>query len=187
MIKRVSWPGVIVVAGSTIYSWVNTVPSGVPSHEPAVRIEPRVPAAQAETSAATIDALQLHDWSPKPQMHGRPDRDIFTFTRPAPKPAAAPALPPAAGLLGASGAGQQPPIALFKLIGVAEDSSPAGSGDLNGRGETTRTAIISGQGQLYLVKEGDTVAWIYRVGRLSADGVELLDSTGGPTLRLFLQ
>jgi hypothetical protein len=180
--KRVSWPGVIVVAGSTIYSWMNTAPgvrSGVPNHEPAARIEPHVPAAQGETSTAAIDALQLHDWSPKALAHGRPDRDIFTFTRPAPKPAAV--QPPAAGLLAAAGAGQPPPIALFKLIGVAEDSSP------DGRGEPTRTAIISGQGQLYLVKEGETVAFIYRVGRMSADGVELLDTTGGPALRLFLK
>jgi hypothetical protein len=182
--KRVSWPGVILVAGSTIYSWVNTapgVPAGVPSHEPAARIASRVPAAQGEASAAAIDALQLHDWSSKAQAHGRHDRDIFSFTRPAPKPAPLAALPPAAGLLAPGGAGQPAPIALFKLIGVAEDASP------DGRGETSRTAIISGQGQLYLVKEGETVAWIYRVGRLSADGVELLDTTGGPALRLFLK
>jgi hypothetical protein len=38
-----------------------------------------------------------------------------------------------------------------------------------------------------MVKEGETLAWIYRVGRLSGESVELLDTTGGEPLRLSLK
>ena len=179
--KRVSWPGVIVVAGSTMYSWFNASPHVSPG-ESAARVEPTAPAAARESSAAAVAAMQLHDWSPKAPVQPRPDRNIFTFTRPAPKPVPSP--PPAAALLAPVGEGQPSPIALFKLIGIAEDAGPASQ---DAQGEVTRTAIISGQGQLYLVKEGETVAWIYRVGRMSAGSVELLDTTGGPTLRLVLK
>ena len=87
------------------------------------------------------------------------------------------AASPAAGLL-AGGDGKTAPLIMFKLIGVAEDQGPDG---------VTRTAILSAQGQLYMVKEGETLAWIYRVGRVSGDSVELLDTTGGDPLTLFLK
>ena len=38
-----------------------------------------------------------------------------------------------------------------------------------------RTAIISGDGQLFMVKEGEKVTPRYRVAKISADVVELLD------------
>ena len=38
-----------------------------------------------------------------------------------------------------------------------------------------RTAIISGEGQLYMVKEGEAVTPRYRVAKISADVVELVD------------
>lgn len=182
--KRVSWPGVIVVAGSTIYSWFNVSPPVSPAArtgEAAAAIDRSAQAGGHEVSSDSIASMQLHDWSPKAPAQVRPDRNIFTFTRPAPKAAPAPpaqGAPGTTGLLAPGGDGLQPPLQLFKLIGVAEDAGPEG---------VTRTAIISGQGQLYLVKEGETVAWIYRVGRMSAGAVELLDTTGGPPLRLFLK
>jgi hypothetical protein len=175
VLKRVSWPGVIVVAGSTAYSWLTASPHGAPS-QPAASAEVTAPAAGYEASAAVLASLKLHDWSPKTPAHGRPDRNIFAFTHPAPKTAPAPPSP-VAGLL-AGGDGKTAPIVLFKLIGVAEDQGPDG---------VTRTAIISGQGQLFMVKEGETLAWIYRVGRLSGESVELLDTTGGEPLRLSLK
>ena len=125
-------------------------------------------------TAASIAAMRLHDWGPRPAAPGRAARDIFAFKRRTlPGPPIASNAP-----LATVAAPVQPPLALFKLIGVAEDA---------GAGGVIRTAIISGQGQLYLVKEGETVASIYRVGMLSADSVELLDSTGGPVVRLALK
>ena len=175
MLKRVSWPGIIIVAGSTAYSWLTATPHVEPS-QPAASAKVTSAAVGDEASAAVLSSLKLHHWSAKPPPHGRPDRNIFTFTRPAPK--AAPTPPPlAAGLL-AGGDGKTAPLIMFKLIGVAEDQGPDGG---------TRTAILSAQGQLYMVKEGETLAWIYRVGRVSGDSVELLDTTGGDPLTLFLK
>ena len=110
---------------------------------------------------------------------GRPRRDGRHGTSLPSSGARRPAPPIASNVpLAVLAAPAQPPLALFKLIGVAEDA---------GAGGVVRTAIISGQGQLYLVKEGETVASIYRVGMLSAGSVELVDSTGGPVLRLTLK
>jgi len=171
--KRFSWPGVIVVAGSTALSWM-TSSSAVPPAErgSAATRSDREP-ENAMPTAASIAAMRLHDWGPRPAAPGRAARDIFAFKRRTPARPIASNAP-----LAAVAAPVQPPLALFKLIGVAEDA---------GAGGVIRTAIISGQGQLYLVKEGETVASIYRVGMLSADSVELLDSTGGPVVRLTLK
>jgi hypothetical protein len=85
---------------------------------------------------------------------------------PAPQPALteAPAATPA-----------PPP---FKLAGIAED--PGANGPV-------RTAILSGGGQVYLVKEGENVTSRYRVTRIAADVVELTDVTDGTTRRLALK
>ena len=171
--KRLSWPGVVVVAGSTIVSWIAGSPVMSPIGHTRAATGPNAAANSSASVADVMAAMHLHDWSPKPPTRVRTERDIFVFKRRAPKPVAAPASP----FLEAGGA-HQPSLVLFKLIGFAEDPGPAGA---------TRTAIISGQGQLYLVKAGETVASIYRVGTMSSDSVELLDSTGGATVRLVFK
>ena len=50
-----------------------------------------------------------------------------------------------------------------------------------------RTAIVSGFGDIFLVKAGETVASRYRVVSVASDGVELVDETDGSTLRLSLK
>jgi hypothetical protein len=64
------------------------------------------------------------------------------------------------------------------LIGVAEDTAA---------GNPVRTAIISGPDQLYVVKEGDKVPPRYGVARISADVVELVDTSDSSALRLALK
>ena len=52
-----------------------------------------------------------------------------------------------------------------------------------------RTAIISGSGQVFLAKEGDTVAdgdVEYAVRSITEGGVELIDSRDGTTRQLTL-
>ncbi len=69
------------------------------------------------------------------------------------------------------------------LAGIAEDPAPDGGGSV-------RTAIITGNGQLFLAKEGDTVAdrgVEYRVGNISADSAELIDLRDNTTRRLTLK
>jgi hypothetical protein len=65
-----------------------------------------------------------------------------------------------------------------KLVGIAEDVGPDGP---------VRTAMLSFRGDLIFAKEGEPVGTQYRVARISADVVELTDSTAGSTLRLALK
>ena len=66
----------------------------------------------------------------------------------------------------------------LKLVGIAEDTSDDG---------VVRTAIVSGYGDLFLVKEGESVTLRYRVSRVLSDLVELVDVTDQTTLRLAIQ
>jgi hypothetical protein len=64
----------------------------------------------------------------------------------------------------------EPPRLRLSLAGIAEDPGSVGA--------PVRTAIIAGNGQVFLAKEGDTVTdrdVEYTVGNISADSVELTD------------
>ena len=68
------------------------------------------------------------------------------------------------------------------LAGIAEDPGPVG--------RSVRTAIISGNGQLFLAKEGDTVTDLdveYRVTNISADSAELTSVRDSTIHRLALR
>jgi hypothetical protein len=112
-----------------------------------------------------------------------PIRNPFAF-RAAPLPASsAPLAGRGATGTGAAGAGDaEPPVRLrLMLAGVAEDPAPDG---------VQRTAIITGNGQLALAKEGETVTdrgVAYEVRTIAADSVELRDLRDGTTHRLTLK
>jgi len=103
-------------------------------------------------------------------------RNPFTFARPPAPAAAAPAPPPADAI--APPAPSAPPPPVFTLSGIADKA-----GD---DGKTVRTAILSGLGQLFFAKAGDTVDR-YTITAIGADAVELRDATTGETVRLALQ
>lgn len=65
----------------------------------------------------------------------------------------------------------------LSLVGLAEDNGPDGP---------IRTAIIARAGDLFIVKEGEAVTSQYQVAKISADVVELTDTTAGTPLRLAL-
>ena len=111
--------------------------------------------------------------SPAPLEGGR---NPFTFARP-PAPAAAAPAPPVADAI-APPAPSTPPPPVFTLSGIADKT-----GD---DGKTVRTAVISGLGQLFFAKTGDTVDR-YTIIAIGADVVELRDATTGETVRLALQ
>jgi hypothetical protein len=132
----------------------------------------RPPAIDARGAALTDEIAGLRR-ALEPASALRRGRDPFTFTAPAPRPAPAPAPIPAAAT--------PPPPPMrppYKLIGVAEDTAA---------GHPVRTAIISGPNQLYVVKEGDKVPPRYGVARISADVVELVDTSDSSALRLALK
>jgi hypothetical protein len=64
------------------------------------------------------------------------------------------------------------------LVGIATDPSADGS---------VRTAIISAFGDVLLLKEGQNIAYTYRVDRISADGVDLFSLKDGRRLHLALK
>src|SRR5476649_1299134 len=83
-----------------------------------------------------------------------PSRNLFAFRaapiRRLPAPAPAPAPMPALSEALAQPLAQP----ALKLAGIAEDAGPDGP---------IRTAIISGEGQLFMVKEGENLTTRYRV------------------------
>jgi hypothetical protein len=110
--------------------------------------------------------------APTPQ---EPYRNPFVFgARETTAPRArreVPVTPPAPAL---------PPEPAIELIGVTTNQSPNGP---------VRTAVISAlSGELFLVKEGETIVTRYRVGPVTADAVDLIDlAVPGTTRRLVLK
>jgi hypothetical protein len=127
--------------------------------------------------------------SPAPRDGGR---NPFEFARPAVTAASVIPAPPSTAAITPS-APSEPPRPLFTLSGIVDKSvedkageSGAGEGGA-GQKSTVRTAVISGLGQLFFAKVGDTVTARYTVAAIGADAVELRDVTTGESIRLALQ
>src|SRR5207247_1204620 len=105
----------------------------------------------------------------------RPARNLFAYRA---APATAPTAPAPTPALTAAPAPVPLSLPALKLAGIAED---------NGADGPERTAFISGEGQLFMVKEGETVTQRYRVTKISADVVELIDLTDDTLRRLALR
>ena len=99
-----------------------------------------------------------------------PARNLFQFgdraSRAATSAPVLPALEPPAVAT--------PPLPPLALIGFASEGA-------------TRTAIISGFGDLFLAREGDRIAGQYRVSRVDGDGVDVTSLSDGSTLTLRLK
>ena len=143
----------------------------------------RAPAAVRVFGPAPIEIRGAELASEVARLHERlrpvasprdPGRNLFVFhavpVRPAPvAPVPAPALSEARPAI------VQPSL---KLSGIAEDAGPDGP---------VRIAFIAGEGQLFMVKEGDRIASRYRVNRISADVVELTDLADNSARRLAMK
>jgi len=147
--------------------------------------EAPVPRPPRATAATTPDALAIEVQSQAARLHTMmaqapsPDpnpRNPFAFGGREPRGAppmvhAAVADEPAAPL--------PPPLPALILMGVAEDTTPAGP---------RRTAVIGGDGDtIYMVGEGDAVGDRYRVRKIGADAVELEDVVTKAYRRLALR
>jgi hypothetical protein len=104
-------------------------------------------------------------------------RDLFRYAA-----RSAAAVVPSAPVNPVAAPAPEPPLAALvaplKLEGLAEDHGDQGP---------IRTAIISGFGDIFLVKEGESVTSRYRVAKISADAVELTDLSDNTPLRLALR
>jgi len=167
----------IVVVGGALAAWLaNAVTSGM--RDTALHpVAPYAPASiDARGEALAAEIARLHDRL-RPTIAPRdPSRNPFQFTAARQRPAPAPTKPALSEALPVAPAAPVAPP--FKLIGVAEDATPAGP---------VRTAIVSAPGQLFLVKEGQNVTLRYRVVKIAADVIELEDLGDHTTLRLALK
>ena len=111
----------------------------------------------------------------------RPARNLFQFSSraAAPRTSVEPrtGVDPPSPALGDRPGPRAPAAPPLKLVGIAEDPGPDGP---------VRTAIISGFGQLFFVKEGDSIAGRFRVQHLSGEVVELSDLADSTIHRLAL-
>ena len=134
-------------------------------------------AAELKGAALATEIARLHERLRPDVAPGRSGRNLFAFrAATAPVAQAAPTLLHAPALTETPSASPPPPA--LKLSGIAEDVAPGG---------TTRTAIISTTGQLFLAHEGDLVTTRYRIARISPDVVELTDLLDNSVRRLALK
>src|SRR3954471_22518336 len=129
----------------------------------------------APTAAPHVPARNLFTF----RASARPGPHRTCFLSPAPAPPAATAVlpaPPRPALTEAP----TPTVSLpaLKLSGIAEDPGPDGA---------IRIAFISGDGQLFMAREGELVTTRYRVAKISADVVELTDVIDSSVRRLALR
>ena len=164
-LRRVVWLGISALA---LASWVASAStSGV--RPPVAPLPPVKPGAIDHSMAALQSEIgRLHERL-GPTAAPTRSRDLFRFTTRAPRrtvvapPAAAVPVPVA----------PEPVRPSLALIGVVEDVTPDG---------VVRTAIVSGLGDVFLVKAGDTIRLRYRVEQVSADAVQVIDTeTSGIT------
>jgi hypothetical protein len=164
----------IVVVGGALLAWLAGAATSNRAIEPAPVIS--IPAIDNSGVALDKEIARLHERLRPTATPAQSNRNLFSFRSapvravPAPSAPAAPALVEAPPL--------PPPLPPLKLVGIAEDPGADGP---------ARTAILVGDGQLYTVKEGENVTARYRVTRISADVVELLDLNDSSLRRLALR
>jgi hypothetical protein len=153
---------------------------GLIRQEPDAAAAPSLPVETSDAAALAVEVqaqtLRLKNRmaaAPSPQ---EPFRNPFAFAE---RPAALRSASRARDEAGSLPLPAPPLEPAIELIGVAETASPKG---------VLRTAIISAHsGELFLVKEGETLAARYRVGAVAADAVELNDLVSGAVRRLALR
>ena len=165
----------IVVVGAALIAWLAGAATSNHAIPPLTVVQPSPLEKRGAELASEIE--RLHERLAPTVAPSAPGRNLFTF-RAMPMPAAAvpaptaprPAITELAPL----------PMALppLKLAGIAEDAGPEGP---------VRIAFVSGEGQLFMVKEGETVTPRYRVAKISADVVELTDVIDNSIRRLALR
>jgi hypothetical protein len=150
-----------MIAGATTSGVRRPAPVVIPPNTTAIELQ----GAELAAEVARLRA-RLRPTDP-PQ---EPARNLFQFDSRAVRssPAAADLAPIPLPIAAA------PPPPPLTLIGFAAEGA-------------IRTAIISGFGDLFLVKEGDRIGAQYRVSRVDADGVEVTNVSDDTTFTIRLQ
>ena len=167
----------IAVAGGALAAWLAGAATSNRAIEPAPVIS--IPAIDNSGLALDKEIARLRERLRPTATPAQSNRNLFSFRSaparavPAPSALVAPAAPAFV-----DAPPLPPPLPPLKLVGIAEDPGADGP---------ARTAIVVGVGQLYTVKEGENVTARYRVTRISADVVELLDLNDNSLRRLALR
>lgn len=154
--------------------------ANMPSPDPPPARERAQPAPATDTLAVEVRAQAARlrarmAEAPTPQAH---PRNPFAFGAVPVAQASASAIVHAAVAEDAPAPAVDPPPALT-LMGIAEESSPAGP---------RRTAVIGGPGdEIYMVIEGQAIGTRYKVTRIGADAVELEDLVSKAYRRIALR
>lgn len=164
----------IVLGAGAVAAWLAAAAtSNRPVPDPII---PRPATIDARGAELASEIARLHERLRPTSTPRTPGRNLFAFHT---APAIAAAVPISHAALTetplAAPAAAQPAL---KLSGIAED--PGADGPI-------RQAVISGGGQLFIVKEGEAVTNRYRVAKISTDVVELTDLLDGTTRRLALR
>lgn len=164
----------MAVIGGALLAWLagaatsNREPTVVPVFVPAP-----IDLRGAELAS---EVARLHERLRPVASPRDPGRNLFVFHSVPVRPAPAVAVP-------APAMSEARPVVIaqpsLKLSGIAEDSGPDGL--------VVRIAFIAGEGQLFMVKEGDRIASRYRVNKISADVVELADLADNSVRRLAMR
>ncbi|HMF93609.1 MAG TPA: hypothetical protein VKE96_04915 [Vicinamibacterales bacterium] len=166
----------IALVGGALIAWLAGAATSIHPTPAIARVQPSAVDQHGAVLASEIARLhdRLHPTAPPRQ----PARNLFAYravARPiaaaAPVDAPRPAISEAAAVF----APAQPSL---KLAGIAEDDGDDGP---------IRLAFISGEGQLFMVKEGEMVTPRYRVNKITADVVELQDVNDQTLRRLALR
>jgi hypothetical protein len=158
----------IGVAGGALAAWFAAAST---STTPPVSIQPTGPRAVDKSGAELAAEIgRLHEHLHPTVEPDQPARDLFAFrARTSRAISTSSATPPVIATSTDSTSRPMP----FALIGVAEDSG-------------VRTAIVSGSGELFLVKEGEHFAGDrYTVVRIDDAAIEVADAAGEPGAGAF--
>jgi hypothetical protein len=170
---RVKRTAAIVLGGGAVAAWLaGAATSNRALPDPIVTASKPIDARGADLAS---EVARLHERLRPSTTPRAPARNLFTF-RAVPAPVAV-AAPTQAALTEAPPP-PRPAPAPFKLTGIGEDVD---------NGAPVRMAFISGEGQLFIVKQGEQVTARYRVASIAADAVELLDVTDNTTRRLVMK
>ena len=174
-LRRIAWIGVSTLA---LASWMASASTAVVRRPVSPLPPPRPSVADLSLSNLQSEVSRLHERL-TPSIAPVRTRDLFRFPARAPEVKAVPRTArPAAPALAATPAPPVPVRPPLTLIGIAEDATADG---------TVLTAIVSGLGDVFLVKPGDTIRGQYRVEQVSGDAVLLSDTTSGASSSLALR
>jgi hypothetical protein len=170
---NIKWAATLLIVVGALAAWrvAASRPDGAGRTNPDMAAP--APTIDARGAALATQVARLRDRL-EPHVSPRLARDVFRFAARASRPAPVALVVNRAPVEKAAA----PPLPALTLIGVAEDTAAGG---------LIRTAIISGSGEVYIVKEGERVTPRYQVARIAPEIVELRDLSDASVRRLTLK